>query len=204
MRVDSFLGAYDDEKSNRGRLGVLSLIPRKDIQICIAMQFDRTFMSPSLPPRFIIMDSFSDLTDVRMRFKADTIFNANISDIAKLHRKNRNLEIGELLNTDSLEELYSNLFSKFNFFFPSVPIIFILFPTILDTRLLYRERGEKIVSVLERLKSDFPNLNVVTCPDSLVAFADDDVNKEFPYHYEDAVYRNLFNQIKTIIERSEC
>lgn len=93
-------------------------------------------------PDFIFMDSFSELTD-QMFVEKNTrkIFLANYSDVK--HDKNfiSRFDNNGLLSIDDLYQNYDLFFSKISFIYPNVKVIFIHFPTVLDTRYSFRERG---------------------------------------------------------------
>ena len=76
----------------------------------------------------------------------------------------------------------------------SIPIIYFHFPTCLDNRKKFRDRGEKLKIITNNITKKFENFHVFDIPDDLVERAEED--PDFPYHYSDKVYLYLANKIK--------
>jgi len=82
--------------------------------------------------------------------------------------------------------------------YPAVPIIFLHFPTALDSREKFKERGTIIFEALQSIKCRFANLHVFHVPEDIVGWPEeskDETLKDFPYHYSENVYDTLVEQI---------
>ena len=82
----------------------------------------------------------------------------------------------------SIEEIGNKYFSQFKFFrtlYGDIPVVFIHFPTKLDTRQKFKMRGEAIA----RLKYSFQPFYVIQADDEIVPGLED-----FSYHYNKSTY----------------
>ena len=189
LRLDGFTAAFTNKANRLGFISISSHIPRRDIQLCVSMQANRLFLKESFNPRYIFMDDFSELTDSEFRLKSNSYtFFSSVSDLEPKFRASGRLENLGLIEQDKLTEIYDNFFEVCFSRWPDTQIFFLHFPTKLDSRSLYRERGQTIRNSIRQLTLEYPRVFAFDCPESLVDFGDDIGTTSFPYHYSNAVY----------------
>ncbi len=129
--------------------------------------------------RFFVIDSYSELTDQEFRHRQDGwSFCANYSDINYDTDFNTHYECLGLLPNDRIQGNYAEFFKWLRSINPKISIVFINFPTNLDSREKFRERGEIIYHAIESLKLE--NIYNLKVNESLVT---SDASDKFPYHF---------------------
>jgi hypothetical protein len=196
LRVDGFLDNLHNQNFKRGFFKAIQSTTRVDIQVCIGMQMNRTYYRQKTAPSFIIMDDFSELTDSSITLtKSGFRFFANISDLRSELRSSNELKISGLFDTSELEQYYFKLFTEFQRLWGKVPIIFIHFPTKLDSRVLYTTRSLVIRNAVAKLTLEFKNLSQIIIPDVKVEFSETPDGHLFPYHFNDELYPWVAKQV---------
>lgn len=179
--------------------GSHKFIESKDIRDMVWQQ-SNTYFHDFPKPVFILFDSFSDLTDRCFTASRRTAFYCHKSDLKKPSR-DRDIISHGLLDLDSVEKLYEDLFNNFRQAWGDVQIIFIHFPTKLETRQFYIERANRIKSAIENLAQIIPNLYSIEIPTSLVN-PEKSLTGEvdsFPYHYSLETKDFVANKIAEIL-----
>jgi hypothetical protein len=135
------------------------------------------------------MDDFSELTDSGFRLSnVDFSFFSGVGDLEPKFRTSDKLVNLGLIEQEKLTHIYDNFFEICFSRWPDAYIFFMHFPTKLESRSLYRERGRTIRDSIHLLTSKYPRLFAFDCPEALVQFGDEIDAAAFPYHYSQAVY----------------
>ncbi len=204
FRLDGFIAAFTNKVKRFGFLSVYGHIPRRDIQLCISMQSNRLFLRKNFRPKYIFMDDFSELTDSKFRLSGDDYeFFCNVSDLDPKFRTSNRLENLGLIENEKLTQVYDNFFEICFSRWPDTHILFMHFPTKLDSRCLYRERGQNIRDSIHLLTSKYSRLFAFDCPEALVHNGGEIDATAFPYHYSQAVYNWFTSQLAQKIRSIE-
>ena len=165
---------------------IQKFISRGDITPHIWAQSNRQFQK--MPrPLFIVIDSYSDLTDVEFFHQATgSSFFCHKSDLFQLDEGEINLSIRGLLNLDEVESLYRILiYSLRNLWGVNIKIFFIHYPTKLEVHDLYLTRAKIIEKAVDNLANLDKYLYPIKIPEALVhpeIFPNGEIST-FPYHY---------------------
>jgi len=188
------------EVKRRNNITILKFILRDDIVSHILGQSDQRYKK--MPkPKFILFDSYSDLTDVE--FLDQISFNSffcHKSDLIPLNETELS-NLG-LLNLDDVENLYKRLFDSFrNLWGENVKILFIHFPTKLETRDLYLRRAKLIEMAIDNLAILDKMLIPIKIPEILVQpeALPNGENSTFPYHYSEDSKKYIATEIRRVV-----
>lgn len=146
------------------------------------------------PPKLILVDSFSDLTDQEFQWRKANHFYANFGDVKKELVNQKLINLG-LIEEEKLFSLYEEFISQVNQKWGIVPILYLHYPTYKETRKLYLDRSRKLREVTFCLASQNPNFHVLDCERQFVDFEED----SFPYHYHSSVYTTFVKSIKSLL-----
>jgi hypothetical protein len=198
-RVDHIIRLHE-KKTIKPKINKLEkYFQRKDILPLILQQRDDIFSYKQ--PKYIIFDSFSELTDQRFRHKNDGWeFFSNYADILHGDDFNNTFECLGLLSIDEIEKYYDILFSLLNQTYNNVPIIFLHFPTILDKREKFNLRGKGILNSIDQLSYRIENLYSFDVPETIVGWPKSKVSiglEDFPYHYNSETYQYLIELVSS-------
>lgn len=106
-----------------------------------------------------------------------------------------------LLEIDELLPAYERFFARLQSAYPQVPVCFLHFPAVLETRRKFIERVAAIREALETVSRRHSNVIGMTVPDEIVRWpsrCEDPELKKFPYHYDEEVYRHFVSQIQAL------
>lgn len=183
----------------------LNLIPfkfieRQDVKQCVAMQDNLKFPN-AIEPKFILFDSFSELTDQEFVYQG-TSFYCSYSDLKKKYQGERaGITSKGLISLEILEEKYYKVFTALRNRYPNSPLIFLHFPTHKEERKLFKDRAIAIAQAIENLCTELTYLHSVSIPSELLnrdlAITTND--DRFPYHYGSEIYEYLAGEIKRIL-----
>lgn len=154
---------------------------------------------PDFHPDLILFDSFSELTDQLFRHnKEGWKFCANFDDVDHTPYFIENFTCLGLLNLEGLKDYYTEIFRSLEVRWPKKPIIFLHFPSALETRDKFLSRSEKIFSVINELEKSNPLLLSFSVPSDIVKHPEKLVNGmgNFPYHYNQETYDAFAEMIK--------
>lgn len=130
---------------------------------------------------YLIMDSFSELTDKKFTNKKEGwSFFCHNSDIKLSEEFEQEFDSRGLLSIDKIGEVYKEFFSWFENKYPGKKVIFIHYPTTLDDRVLYKERAVEILRAMKDIGKNKNYIYNIYIDDSKVSFHEND---NFPYHY---------------------
>jgi hypothetical protein len=164
---------------------------RKDVFPLITQQNLR--VSPkSSAPQFILIDTFSDLTD--QAFKHDTQgfkFFSHYSDLNEKRFRLAGIQSLGLLDLELLEDLYEEFILSACKVWGEVPIIFLTYPLGLEKREEYRNRALKIQKILQGVSQRHDSVIFLDFTDAPVSPSPHDLlkNEVFPYHYNPEFYQ---------------
>ena len=143
-------------------------------------------------PCMLIMDSFSELTDKMFINKiTGSCVLGHWKDIKHTDEFNKLYEYKGLLDLSKIKMYYDQFFNQFIKIYGSIPIIFLNFPTNLDSRKEYKTRGWEIASaILDLSKTKYKKIIPINA--DLVEPNPDD---SAVYHFSDRTYRLLAYKI---------
>lgn len=197
-RVD-LLCALADDSIKRPRTGqVARFIQRRDILPLISQQETRDWWRGP-PPGMLIMDSFAELTDQLFVHRRNGWgFCAHYSDLRHGEGFEDFFESRGLLEEETFEQGYRQFFSLVRSCFSRVPIFFLHFPTILDSRDKFQHRFAQIRFALENLVEEFSPLFSLTVDPGIVDWPTPDLSvgdTRFPYHFNSRTYDAFAEQM---------
>lgn len=199
-RVDFLLELANNPRIKPLAKDIYSFLDKKYISGTIKQQ-ESDFFSYKKPD-YIFMDSFSELTDQMFVDKiSGKKFLANYSDIKHDENFKNKFENTGLIEASDLYKIYDDFFNKVSNIYPNTSVVFIHFPTILDKREKFQERGNLIINTINKLSIKYLFLYPVSLEDKFIFKSEDenDELKDFPYHYGSETYEKFAEQIKEII-----
>lgn len=173
---------------------------RKDV-LPLIRQMEFFDCLPKRPPRFILMDSFAELTDQLFINKLDQWqFCCGYSDLMHSEVFSRQYECLGHISLGKLKSAYISLFDLFEHRWGRVPIYFLHFPIALETRPIYIERYHAIVQAIQEISRLRPNIRSIEVDNSRVQWPNDvpENIKSFPYHYDEQTYLIFKEEIGTL------
>ena len=176
----------------------LSDLMQRDDVLPLIRQLEFFYCLPKRAPKFIFMDSFSELTDQLFVNKKDGWkFCCGYSDISNSENFSALYECLGHLPLERLKSAYIALFDLFEDRWGVLPIYFLHFPITLETREIFNMRYNHIVKVIEEISSVRPNIHSIRIDESNVAWPVDAPKhlKSFPYHYDQSTYLRFREQI---------
>lgn len=193
VRIDMFL-EWSKGKKRPIANQVLPHLERKDIFNLIQQQEALPWLETKRSGGIILMDSFAELTDQKfVNKKYGWSFASNYTDIDHTPQFESEYDCHGLIDINALGGLYNSFFSFVNKQYGKKEIIFLHFPTTLDSRPKFKERGEAILSCIKDMAKKYDNLTSVNVPDNEVTWHEGD---DFPYHYGKSTYRHFVEKIK--------
>ncbi len=202
-RVDYFTSCIKNDKTHTRTIEAANFFNRRDI-IPLLRQQEYCSKLPRHPPSLVYMDSFSELADQIFIHKENRWrFCSCYSDLNHTDDFNGLFEEGGLLDIDKLESYYRDFFNLIRVKYGVVPIVFLHFPSSLETRPKYMERSEAILSIIEKLAREFPCLYSLNVDSKIVARPIEVVAElqDFPYHYNSATYLSFAENLRDIFKK---
>ena len=192
-RIDYLMDVLSDKKKKIKASIFNQHISRLDVAPLMRQleNFDRL---PRTPPVFIYMDSFSELVDqLFVSRKEGWGASCVYSDINHTEKFEKNYLYGGLLNLENSIILYRIFFDKLISIYGQVPIIFLHFPSNLETRDLYITRAANIKNSIDMLALEYKNLISISIhPGDVERPENPPAGMEsFPYHFNSRVYINF-------------
>lgn len=143
--------------------------------------------------KYFLMDSFSELTDQKFTHKTEGwSFSAHFSDIDHNSDFGQIFEKEGLLSINEIKKEYELFFNWYEVNFPQKNVYYLHFPTNLDTRLIYRDRGAHILSIMKDLENKYVFLKNIVIDENLSLPNDSD---PFPYHFHSSTYYAFVNEL---------
>jgi hypothetical protein len=199
LRLDIFLEQLTSDRAPIYKK-ISPYILRQDILPLIVQQCIRPWSIRLLrKSQFFVIDSYSELTDQEFRHRQDGwSFCANYSDINHDGDFDAHFESLGLLPNERILEIYAKFFKWLRSINPKITIVFIHFPTNLDSREKFRERGEVIHHSIESLQLE--NIYNLKVSESVVR---PNASDNFPYHFSNFTkneFVDLLNQIPNLMK----
>jgi hypothetical protein len=199
-RIDLLNKFFVNDKLKPQMHSVHKFICRNDVISLIEEQYLFTWNYEKKPPKYIFMDSYSELTDqLFVHKKKKWMFCSNYSDINHSEVFNKNFSNEGLLDISFLKEHYMLFFDKIRKKFPFTPIIFLHFPTKLDTREKFRNRFEEIKYSIESIKDLYEPFYSISIDEQVIDWPSNIESKSFPYHFNQETYDTFAREIGKII-----
>ena len=199
-RVDFLLKLSDGQKIKPKPYLVAAYLARNDI-LSLIYQERQAFWSYRRP-HFVVMDSYSELTDQSFVHRTGWQFMANYTDIDHRGPFKEEFDVRGLLGLERLEVVYNEFFLKLKEVYGEVPVIFLHFPTTLDPREKFKERGKLILKIMNDLASTYPKIYSLSVPDDIVLSSLEDnpeqESSRFPYHFGKEVFRYFCDEIRSL------
>jgi len=197
VRADLFLSWIDGDTRPNAEV-VKQFMLREDVFPFIEQQSKLPWLTAKKSNEFIVIDSFSELTDQKFVSKSEGwSFCCHYSDLEHSGTFTNEFECHGLLNADDFELTYDRFFQFIFDTYPEKKVIFINFPTTLDNRKLYKERGEKIKAVIDKLSAKYNNVISIGLDDKQVLPHEND---DFPYHFGKPTYLLFVAEINKALD----
>jgi len=180
VRADVFVDFIKNKNRPKSNL-VKPFMAREDIFPMIVEQEKFNWLKPRNTTHTILLDSFSELTDQKFtHINQGWSFCCNYSDINHSPEFESNFVCEGLIPLDELESVYNIFFAELQKNYPVKKIMFVHFPTTLDTRELFIERGKAILQILLSIEKTNKSIhNLYVNDNEVFPYTEDD----FPYHY---------------------
>lgn len=198
-RIDYLLDCWQNPSLRARTRYALPHLAREAIIPCIVQEellYD--WCSPKRP-RALLMDSMAELADQRFAHKRDNwSFLCVYGDTTRSKELTTSFDSQGLLALGSLDAMFQAFFGEVRRRFGEIPIFYLHYPSVLETRKKYIERAVAIRGVIERLADVFPRLHSISIDESIVRFpelAPPDM-QDFPYHYNRATYLEFVRQLR--------
>jgi hypothetical protein len=189
-RVDLLL-AVSQGLSNTIDLGqIKNYLDRKDLLDLIGQQKYLNSL-PRHAPKFILLDSYSELTDKLFEHKyAGWKFCCHNSDLGMTNSFHEEFSSHGLLDINLIESFYFRFIEALSIKYPQVPILFLHYPRALEERNIYLERSEVIQNSIEAISQKNKFLHQIRVDEHIVSSkCDADGNPDtYPYHYSPETY----------------
>lgn len=202
-RVDYFVSALEF-KHTRTRTSVLGrYLSRIDI-VPFLRQQEYCHNLPKHSPKFVYMDSFAELADqLFIHKKCRWGGCCYYSDVDHTEDFDETFEARGLLKIEELESSYRQFFSLVRERYGEVPIIYLHFPSALELRTQYLERGRLILETITKLASEFLNVYSLTVDERVVSRPNvvSPELQDFPYHYSNETYIDFSKKLNQLFER---
>lgn len=199
-RADLLLRYWADKSLLPMSRLLLPLMARKDV-LPLIRQLEFFDCLPAHPPRFILMDSFAELTDQLFTQRSEGWqFCCAYSDLVGGESFSERYESNGLLPIENMKHAYLQLFTFFINRWGDVPIYFLHFPIALETREIFRKRHAAIIQIMNQIALDYPNLHSIEIDESSVRWPENTPEelKNFPYHYDEKTYLAFKEKIERV------
>jgi hypothetical protein len=166
---------------------------RADVLPLIEQQEQLPWLSLSEKPAGILMDSFAELTDQQFVHRQEGwSFCCHYSDLVHSPAFESRFECRGLMPVEQFEPGYRAFFRWIERQWPGVPVVYLHFPTTLDSREVFRQRGRALVETLDLIAREMPFVRPVAIPDEQVTRHEG--GDDFAYHYGAATYQSFLRE----------
>lgn len=189
-RVDLLLSADDESFGNIDLNLIKACLDRKDLLDLIAQQKYLNCL-PKHAPKFILLDSYSELTDKLFEHKENGWkFCCHNSDLRMTKSFPVFFNAHGLLDINLIYPLYSRLIEVLSIRYPRVPILFLNYPRALENRKVYIERSDVIKNSIEVISQRYKYLYPISVSEDVVDWKLDanGAPDMYPYHYNSETY----------------
>jgi hypothetical protein len=199
-RADLLLRYWVDKSLLPISRRLFPFMARKDV-LPLIRQLEFFDCLPAHPPRFILIDSFAELTDQLFTQRSEGWqFCCAYSDLVPEESFSKEYESNGLLPIENIKRAYLELFSIFINRWGAVPIYFLHFPIALETRENLRKRHAAIIQIINQIALEYPNLHSIEIDESSVQWPNNSTDelKSFPYHYDEETYLAFKKKIEQV------
>ena len=195
-RIDLLMDWLNGAPKPRSKLIKRHLL-RRDV-ISMIDQQELLPWKPESKIKYFLIDSFSELTDQKFTHKSEGwSFCAHYSDINHSLEFRNEFECHGLLPLNELCNYYNRFFDWVAANYPQKYIFFIHFPTKLDNRHVYKERGDHIFETIAEISKQRPFVKNIYLHDESVFKNESD---EYPYHYARETYVSFTEIWKNMLQ----
>lgn len=179
VRIDLWLDWFNGEVRPNAEV-IKQYLVREDVYSLIQEQMVLPW-NTNKEFNFFLIDSFAELTDQKFTHRENGwSFCCHRSDLDRSLDLDNIFECQGLLPIDKFESAYTNFFDWFENAFPGKQVIFVHFPTVLDSREVFKIRAAEIKRVMMNIESRRRYIKNIFIDDIDVEPAETDT---FPYHY---------------------
>ncbi len=187
-RVDLFLDILRGGQKPKAAL-IEPFMERKDVYPLIAEQELLPWFNVRGTVRLLVMDSYAELTDRKFTHRKEGwSFCTHYSDLIRSSEFDALFEHEGHIPLEALFKAYWDFFTWFENRYPQAHVAFIQFPTKLDTRDEYKERGQAIRSVITDIARVKPYILNIDLDESVVDWNEHD---RYPYHFSKSTNKAL-------------
>ena len=189
------------EAGSRARASQVAPFMRRQDIIPLVVQQQRRRWLRSRPPRALLMDSFSELTDQLFEHRREGWrFCCNYADLSHGPELERTFEAKGLLPPDELYDRYRRFFEFIRQRWGEIPIVFLHFPVTLEKREKFKNRYQNIAEAISRVGNEFSHFHSIAVDEAIVDWPEKrhpDL-EDFPYHFNNRTYEVLAGQVRAI------
>ena len=180
-------------------------LEREDIFQLVEQQNDFRWLSRKNPPKYILIDTYSDLTDqVFVHRESGFSFFCNYSDLCHSTEFAQQYECGGLLDAEVLTSLYSELARLLSDRWPKAPIAFISYPTERETRERFIARADALDRAISECCALVPAATRIALDPRLTSsICEEPLLDSFPYHYPPALYQHAAQVVNDALRLTE-
>lgn len=194
-RVDFLLDRLHSQEKKLNSRDVFQYLSRRDIASLIVQQ--QIFSLPRKKPKFVLMDSFAELTDQRFQSISNKqTFCCNYSDLDISPEFESLFTCKGLLPLNLIGEYYDVFFKTLIKKYGDTPIIFLHFPSNLESRKKFKVRADKIFDEVKAMSKKHQHVHQIFLDTSVKVEGQGD---NFPYHFNEDVYLDMAKQLDLII-----
>jgi len=180
-RVDLLLNWITGRAQRPKASAVKPYMKRSDVYPFIKEQTKLPWPRANEDFEFLLMDSYSELTDQKFNDKIQGwSFCCHWSDINHESDFDSRFACDGLLPADQFRPAYQNFFSWFFEIYPEKNVYFMHYPSKLDEKEKFKQRGAAILEAILELAIEYPQIKNLSVPEELVDYNESD---RLPYHY---------------------
>jgi hypothetical protein len=171
---------------------IRTYLDRDDVFQFVEGQYDFRWLTRVRPPKYIFIDTYSDLTDqIFVHRKTGFTFFCNYSDLRHAAEFTQLFECGGLLGVEQLAPLYLELASLLAARWPHTPIAFLSYPTDRERREKFLARADALDVAISDCCVHVPSATrIVLSSDVTSSICEEPMLDTFPYHYPPALYEH--------------
>ncbi len=198
-RVDTFLDCVNGApRPKTAEIIKYFRLRRSDLNEIIKQQEKLPWLANKRPVKYLVMDSFAELTDKKFTHKNEGwSFTCFWNDLVHDENFNHTFSASGMLPLLDLEKYYTAFFDWASKKYPGIMIFFIHYPDELEKREKYLERSRKIREVMLKLAAQKTFVKNIICGSP----AEYNPVDKFPYHYGQKIYDELLAELTAELEK---
>ncbi len=163
----------------------------------VSMSMSEKFLQKALPPEFIVLDDFAELTDQKFTYQSIQWY-SHYGDLSEFAKNSSECQSHGLLQIDEIQKLYEDFFKAIFLKWPQVQVIFMLFPIHRENRPEFMARSQIITETLHHISLLYPRVHIISAAEKNFPGAES-ITDPFPYHYQDEVYKYFAERVRNLI-----